>query len=268
MNKLNTAALGGMELHLEDFEWIQNAFKGNLKDILDAFGNFKIGVQTTNPTPIPGFDLTVGNTAGSVYFNGELFRVEPSTGFNVSSDSGYIIVVIDEFFDPSGDELNKAGSPIQTYIVRNAKLQGVEPGDTMPPNYLCDYADLLNFSTALLNIIPEPDFIDAGTFLTGFASDTAAPFKIRKGTDGIVRFKGRIRLTSSSPAFGMMTDTGFLPAGYFNANNRSFTVGSGSFLRIVQVTLDGRLFLTAQTGGNPLQQDELLTMDGISYHVD
>ena len=226
MNKLNTAALGGMELHLEDFEWIQNAFKSNLQDFLDVFGQFKIGFQLTNPTPEPGYDITVGNTPGAVYINGELFRVlTPTPPVDLSSDGGYLIVVIDEFFDPTGDELNKAGNPIQTYIVRNAKLMAVQVGDTMPANYLCDYIDLPSFSEVLASALPDiesPRVVGSSgqpAFVGNFQSLSGFPLQFYKH-NGRVYINGRLTAVGANGTGTVFT----IPAGYRPQFNESFGV--------------------------------------------
>jgi hypothetical protein len=136
MNQWNFAELNGVELHLDDFEFMHNAFKDVLSPLVQALGG----------TSRIGGNIAAPSGGGFIYASGwllhtsEIFRINEGiiTPATIMDNLYYALL---ETFHPDGSELNEPGAPIETYISRTAilkKASSIVDGEA-DPDFLCWY---------------------------------------------------------------------------------------------------------------------------------
>lgn len=182
MNKLNTAALGGMELHLDDFEFLHNANKEMTNAFTDVLGRHLRTFGTT----------VVLNTIiwGDGYYFGEdeVFGVDAGGAIIPSGQTAYI--ALDQSFIGTGLELNKAGNPINTYIRRGATIR-FSASPTAQADFLCLLSN--SYQTAQAPRYLVGPWIDINLV----AQYSPNPFvRARREGTGIVRLFGRLNKVS------------------------------------------------------------------------
>lgn len=182
MNKLNTAALGGMELHLDDFEFLHGANKEALSSIASILG---WNIRTFTPSVV---SLVISWGDGYLLTEDEIFLVDSGSIPVVVGQTAYMALV--QTFLPAGSELNKAGSPIETYIRRQATIKY-----SANPVAEADYLVLLSSTNRLAQ---SPRYlVDSWTEIPLVAQYSANPHvRARKEGTGIVRLSGRINKVS------------------------------------------------------------------------
>lgn len=117
MNFLKVDDLGGMYLDAEDWIFNQNGVKEALAGLSSIIGRNCIlsGIE-----PITIGSSTLAYQAGFVAIEGEVLRIPAAT---VALNGAFTYVEIEESYDPDGYEVfEDGGAPINTYIIRTAKL--------------------------------------------------------------------------------------------------------------------------------------------------
>lgn len=140
MNKFINTFTGGLDLFHDDIRWNDDAYRSAMNGILADFAigtNPNFVISGCVPTHTIGVSLAV--TAGYIYLNGEILRVEAQTFLNAGSDFKYTKVTT---YDATGDRITKAGASVQTYQknrgVVSAGVAGVTELDALNPETLAD----------------------------------------------------------------------------------------------------------------------------------
>lgn len=125
--KKYTVELGGGPLTGDDILFFNSALVEQINAIAESLGGpFLIlsGVEFT----LPGSPGPMSYTAGWVYFNNELFKVDAGT---CSWNGGNIFEVV-ETYDPAGDVVYEDLNTVHTYIIRKAKIGNTYVGSGNP----------------------------------------------------------------------------------------------------------------------------------------
>jgi hypothetical protein len=252
MNKLNTAALGGMELHLDDFEFLHSANKEMTNAFTDVFGRHTRTFGTT----------VVLNTIswGDGFYLGEeeVFGVDAGALSIPIGQTAYIALA--QSFIGLGDEPNKAGNPIRTYIRRGATIR-FSANPTTEPDFLVLLSNSHQLAQAprylvdpWLNISLVPQYSVEQTV------------RARREGTGIVRLSGIIRKESGGNVNISATP---LPANMRPPYNMAFFVFAAAPVPVwINVQTNGHIQLNIET--NITYDDPtglLIHLNGITYNV-
>ena len=121
MNKLKTSNTGGMPFELDDIRWEQDAISDVLKGILDTFKPAGASGFILNGCTVTAVIDRYKCTAGYVYFNNEVFKVDYHEVLYGSLGCHYVFA-IDISYDSTGHETFLNNSSYDTYEIRKAKL--------------------------------------------------------------------------------------------------------------------------------------------------
>lgn len=121
MNKLNTIAIGGHPIELDDLRWMDESYRNAFFGILSAFGisPAETFVLSGCVKTITGSTVTV--TEGYLSIAGEVLFL-PAQSYAVPSGVDEDYFELDISYDPTGLETFENGTPHNTYEIRNAKI--------------------------------------------------------------------------------------------------------------------------------------------------
>jgi hypothetical protein len=257
MNQLNYGPLGGVKLDQDDLEFYHNAIKQGFEGVCDLLGEtWRTGAILANGSG-GGFDIALSWTKGFLWYNGEFYYIAAGGPINLSSsgdDEVYIKLL--EGFDPDGSELNKVGATIEQYIYRVATI-AVAPVGT---------ASLLTGYVGLYNNILSTDWRSI-TLDTGYENVSGDEVAVRREFNGVVRLKGRFKLTSVSPTGGFIVVlANYLRPEYRPTNNVKAIVVNENANQPILLTVftNGSIFLSALSGGT-LATNNVIALDGVTW---
>jgi hypothetical protein len=256
---------GGMPLELDDFNFIQDAYKEAIGGLLRAYVSTYDGnciLSGCVPTETSPNVYTI--TAGFVMLGYEIRYYPGQTGVSIPIP-GQRFFVEDNYNDPAGFEIFEDTVGRDTYQKRDAKLQNFTvspPANSVPA--------ILQEPVRLENMIPRTDFIpeyDSLSYLNSFTPQTvggllpAADEVLVERAFGRVQFRGQI-------AGGTIPNQMFVVAARFRPSiqGMDFTCPYGiDGLCRVQVTSTGSVSVTkvvvAPTSGT------IIDLSQISYTV-
>lgn len=269
MNQLDFSALGGHELHQDDLEFQNNAYREAFDGILKTFSDiaFKRGVVFNYNAP-GDFDIPVSWSAGFLFANGEVFKVIAGGPIDLTSDPSNgesFYFALDTFDDPAGAEFNVPGEPIQVFKIRRATVRvSTGPVNTMP-----DFLAIFNLPSpedvitkrvvdcqndTLKNKLLTDGFVnsnltEANLNLTAQfeAVDNASQPRYHLQANGIACLSGLVRVVSSGLNFQLASSG--LPEALRPSRNKQFIVNINNFGDTALVTLSytGQIFVNIKT---------------------
>lgn len=243
MNKLNTDALGGVKLDLDDIEFWHNAIADGFRAKYFQIGyDYLTGCALVNGSA-PGFDIALSWEEGYLWHAGEFYKIEAGGPVNLSSggdDEIYLKLVLG--FDAAGDELNKTGSPIQTYRIRKATV-AVAPVDTanLDPDFVILYN---NCHTSNWRTV---------TLQSGYSHEPGVPLRFSSVGNKTIRLTGQFKLTATTPTGGSLTSSGNrLPAHVrppVSTRRLVYNINNTTIAELF-INANGDLFLGGTTGSS------------------
>jgi hypothetical protein len=198
MNQLNYSPIGGFKLEADDLLFYHNAIKEGFAGVYGLLGHSFLTGAVLIAGSAPGFDIALSWEEGFFWHDGEFYHISAGGPINLSSagDDEVYIEIIEEF-DVAGAELNKAGSPINTYVVRRAAIAVAPIGTaSVQPGF-----------AALYNATHTNNF---RTVVVQTNYENVAGNVLRYKSDGhkSVKMTGQFKLTAGSPSGGNLTATG------------------------------------------------------------
>lgn len=250
MNKLNTAVLGGKWLRLNDFEFLHNSNIQAFSGLIQLFG-----VKTrTFDWIVTGSNIQWGD--GFFFDENEILAIESSLTAVVGGQIAYIALLKLD----TGSELNKAGTPINAYLIRNCVIKY-----STTPSLESDFLCLLSDSKKLAQ---SPAYlVGPWVNIVLVANYDANPYvKARKEGTGIVRLTGRLNKVSGGNVDISATP---LPVDMRPAYDMSITAFALWGLPVsIKVQTNGHISVNIET--DAVWDDPtglLIHLDGITYNV-
>ncbi|MDP2723215.1 MAG: hypothetical protein Q8O72_10690 [Bacteroidales bacterium] len=192
MNKLKTTDIGGFPLRLDDLRWLDDAqreaFMAVIKTLIGEYDYARLF----------GCDLidteqgTIECTSGYVYFNDEIFYVEPSW-VNDSFNPSQMFFVEDVSYDtPAGLKTFEDTTTHETYEIRRATMVG---SLTTPPASMPAYSP--NFITILKARLDlyEPPLITAWEVVPFTTSNVSIVGGALSSVEGNMKYKVKGKIT-------------------------------------------------------------------------
>jgi hypothetical protein len=240
MNQLNYNPIGGFKLDADDLNFYHEAIKQGFSSVHKFIGDNLLLGAVQGDAALPGFDIALTWTEGCYWLDGEFYFIPAGGPIDLSSsgdDEVYLKLV--DTFAPSGDELNKTGSPIQTYVVRQATLAvapvGTASGET---GFIALYDDVWarTWKTVALG--------------SGYAHVSGDPLQIKREAFNRIRISGRFKLTGGSPTGGTINLLNYLAARYRPATIKRLAAvcETNATLAVFSVHPDGSIWITGTTG--------------------
>lgn len=260
MNQLNYGNLGGWKLESDDLQFYHNAIKEGFEAVYFMLGRDFLSGAVITSASLPGFDIAISWAEGYLWHNGEFYHIAAGGPINFSSggDDELYIKVIQEF-DPAGAELNKTGSPINTYIVRRATIDVAAVGSaSVQPGFV-----------ALYNTIHTSN---PKTIVVQTGYENIAGNQLRYKCDGhkTVKMFGQFKLTSATPTGGNLTTTpNRIPANLRPASaiNRLVLNTSAGSLAQLTIGTDGSISLFTITGAAAFATNHVIDVGNIEWSV-
>lgn len=198
-----------MPLQLDDFNFIQDAFKEGLKGVLFEFVKAKNGNVILAGCNITGSSAPYNVSEGFVMMDYEVYHCPAQT-----SNFSLVVLEPDITYDPSGNDLFQDGVARDTYEVRRAKPV-VSGSPSVSVTILDENRLIYTMPEALKGSLGYTDFVgerynfQASDFLNGAtASASYPPYAIKK--NGCVRLYGAI----DASGVGIGTNILTLPIGF------------------------------------------------------
>lgn len=262
MNRLRTPR-GGMPLHLDDLNWMQDAVKEALRAIYDPFKD-SVGELILSGLEVVDNGTTIDLTEGYVAISGEICYC-PGQTVTVPAGNGLndIYIVIDITYDSNGNDDFADLQARDTHQIRRAKLIYT----TSPPlqSFLLDGKKRLEDG---IN-----DFVDANYLqdeLTGFGGSLSNGFAEYEDAKRNKRFN-EVYLTGKISGGDTNANTSILlPQGMYPTHNLAFvcamTKAPYSCLAIVRTdgTIDFTTFPSVSLDSN---LGEYICLNSIRFTV-
>lgn len=244
MNRL-LSKTGGMPLHLDDFDFIQDAFKEGLKGAIYPFALRNSGNVILEGCNITFDGATANISEGFVCLGYEVYFVPAHSV--ATTDLANTSIKEDITFDPNGLDVFADSVSKDTYEVRRAKATvTLNSGDEI--------------------ILDDPSSVFAQldssglSFAAGWASAGVNPATL-------LRFHDRVQLhgaiDSGSTNAGAAID---LPVGLRPVRTHNFVVtdSAGTFVR-AQLLVNGSISFFTPSGQITYNSGDVLYLDGIDF---
>lgn len=269
MNRLSYLAYGGNAVEAEDFEFLQNATKDALKELLKGFG-----INNTDSLIIYGCEVSgINYAAGAVVLAGEILPVLAGILPTLNPGETYQFQVL-ETPDPSGTEPLESGGTTNQYLIRQAIVVSAAPGTSLAIDgkRLHDEEDWVNL-----------------TPINGSVSSTAAggaipQLSVRRTKRKTLEFRGWITVPEATLASNLpitVLPTGYIPSKLirFIAPLRDIFAAPGQFDKgtIIQIntasmggfTANGEIRPSSTTGvAVTAGQSATIYFDGVQIPLD
>lgn len=269
MNKLDTINDGGMPVELDDFEWLDAAYRDAWYGLISAFGitaptSFKLsGCVVT----VSNGGLTFTTTAGYICLNGEVLKVDAHSVTVTALHTAKWI--LEETYNITGNEQFFDTNSHDTYQIRKAVL--VDTVSVFPVNYMPYNAQNLSDIIASFIQLPSEEnwHMVGGTGEPAFDNswvNFGAPepvLKFKKDVFGWIHIEGTVK--SGAPGLCIFT----LPTGYLPLSNKRFVMliqDNAYIIKSLEVYIDsvGRVFLNSADSSD----NRRVSLTGINFKED
>jgi hypothetical protein len=269
MNKLDYSAYGGNGIESEDFEWLQNATKDALKELLKGFG-----INNSDSFIIYGCDIISGAyTDGAIVLNGEILPVQAAALPALNPGETYQFQ-LQQSFDPAGLEPLESGGTTNQYVIRTAIVVSGIPGTSLA------LAGKRLFDEDNWIVLPLINGAAASSLYGG----AVPPLSVRRTKRNTLEFRGWCSVPEATLSAVLPFAT--LPPGYIpdkfirtiaslrdiSATPGNFdkstiiqinNIASGTFFKNGEIRASNTVSLAVTPG-----QDVVLYFDGISIPLD